>query len=119
MQMAVNKYKDDPSVAFYFISTMEERSDYKTSIVSFLKQKQYDFTVLCDDEHNLIHRCIRRVKYLMNGAGPLKKMNSIPQKVIIDQHGVVRWMAGGFYGNVIRVADEVSDVVDLLKKEHG
>ena len=51
-------------------------------------------------------------------AGPLK-MNGIPQKVIIDQNGVVRWIASGFYGNVIRVADEVSYVVDLLKKEHS
>ena len=117
MQMAVNKYKNDPSVAFYFISTMEERPDYKKSIVSFLKEKQYDFTVLCDDEHS-DSSMGRKGKVFNEWAGPLK-MSGIPQKVIIDQHGIVRWMAGGFYGNVIRVADEVSYVVDLLKKEHS
>lgn len=117
MQIAVNKYKDDSSVAFYFISTMEERPDYKKNIVSFLKEKQYDFTVLCDDERS-DSSMSKGGKVFSEWAGPLK-MNGIPQKVIIDQHGVVRWIASGFYGNVIRVADEVSYVVDLLKKEHS
>ena len=51
---------------------------------------------------------------------PVKDERYPPKGQLIDQHGVpVRWIASGFYGNVIRVADEASYVVDLLKKEHS
>jgi thiol-disulfide isomerase/thioredoxin len=115
MQMAVNKYKGDPSVAFYFISTLEERPDYKKSIASFLKEKNYDFTVLCDQNDP----ATGRNGLVFSRLAPVLKMNGIPQKVIIDQKGIVRWVSSGFFGNVIQVADEVSYVIDLLKKERG
>lgn len=113
MQMAVNKYKQDPSVVFYFISTMEERPDYKKSITSFLKEKNYDFHVLLDDQYDSAYK---RGGAVFGKWGSVLKMSGIPQKVIIDQAGVVRWVTGGFYGNVIDVADEVSYVIDRLKK---
>jgi thiol-disulfide isomerase/thioredoxin len=115
MQLAVNKYKQDTSVAFYFISTLEERPDYKKSITTFLKEKQYDFTVLCDRTDP----ATGHTGLLFSQWAPILKMNGIPQKVIIDQNGVVRWVTSGFYGSVIQVADEVSYVIDLLKKERG
>ncbi len=115
MQMAVNKYKGDPSVAFYFISTLEERPDYKKSIVNFLKEKNYDFTVLCDQNDP----ATGRNGLVFGRLAPVLKMSGIPQKVIIDQNGIVRWVTSGFYGNVIQVADEVSYVIELLKKERG
>jgi thiol-disulfide isomerase/thioredoxin len=113
MQMAVNKYKQDPSVAFYFISTLEERPDYKKNITSFLKEKNYDFNVLLDDKEDTV---TKRGGALFGRWAPVLKMNGIPQKVIIDQDGIVRWVTSGFYGNVIQVADEVSYVIDQLKK---
>ena len=116
MQMAVNKYKQDPSVAFYFISTMEERPDYKKSIVTFLKEKSYDFHVLLDDQYDSTYK---RGGAVFGKWGSVLKMSGIPQKVIIDQNGVVRWVTGGFFGNVIDVADEVSYVIDrLMRPEH-
>jgi thiol-disulfide isomerase/thioredoxin len=113
MQMAVNKYKEDPSVAFYFISTLEERPDYKNSITNFLREKNYDFTVLCDKTDPATGKS----GLLFSQWAPILKMNGIPQKVILDRNGVVRWVTSGFYGNVIQVADEVSYVIDLLNKE--
>lgn len=113
MNMAVNKYKQDPSVAFYFISTLEERPDYKKSITTFLKEKNYDFTVLCDKTDPATGKS----GLLFSQWAPILKMNGIPQKVILDRNGVVRWVTSGFYGNVIQVADEVSYVIGLLKKE--
>ena len=112
MQMAVSKYKQDPSVAFYFISTMEERPDYKKSIATFLKEKSYDFHVLLDDQYDSTYK---RGGAVFGKWGSVLKMSGIPQKVIIDRDGVVRWVTGGFYGNVIDVADEVSYVIDRLK----
>jgi len=115
MQMAVNKYKQDPSVAFYFISTLEERPNYKKSIATFLKEKNYDFTVLCDKTDPATGKS----GLLFSQWAPILKMNGIPQKVILDRTGVVRWVTSGFYGNVIQVGDEVSYVIELLKKERG
>ena len=37
MQMAENKYKNDPDVAFYFIATMETKADFRQKIREFLK----------------------------------------------------------------------------------
>ncbi|HEX6431289.1 MAG TPA: TlpA disulfide reductase family protein, partial [Niastella sp.] len=48
MQMAVNKYKADSNVAFYFIATEETKPDYKVQINKFLAEKKYSFEVLYD-----------------------------------------------------------------------
>ena len=49
MQMSVNKYKDDPNVAFFFISTMETAADFKEQIRKFMKEHNYTLHVLCDN----------------------------------------------------------------------
>ncbi|HEY0298809.1 MAG TPA: TlpA disulfide reductase family protein [Arachidicoccus sp.] len=112
MRIAVQHYKNDTSVAFYFISTLEESADYKPRISTFLKQKDYDFNVLCDDESDSTGH---RGKLFSTWAHPLK-LNGIPQKIVLDANGNVRWIASGFYGNVLQVADEVSYIIELLKK---
>ena len=46
MQMSVNKYKDDPNVAFFFISTMETAADFKEQIRKFMKEHNYKMHLL-------------------------------------------------------------------------
>ncbi|UYQ95481.1 redoxin domain-containing protein [Chitinophaga horti] len=115
MQMAVDKYQQDKNVAFYFIATMEQHPDYKKMITDFIKEKQYSFNVLYDDKNP----ATGKLDAVYAGFAPALKASGIPLKVIIDQEGKVRWSSTGGSANHIALADEVSYVIELLKKEKG
>lgn len=121
MQMAVNKYKQDTSVVFYFVSTMETLPDYKQKIVAYMKQKNYNFNVLCDDlpDTAVAFRFSQHEKGEVYGRfAHLFHLGGIPEKIIIDQAGMVRWISpAGFNGNTMELADEISYLVDRLKGE--
>jgi len=44
--------------------------------------------------------------------------SGIPQKMIIDGNGMVRWTSTGYMGSPSALADEISYVIELLKKEN-
>ncbi|HEY4289850.1 MAG TPA: zinc-dependent metalloprotease [Puia sp.] len=113
MQMAVNKYKQDDNVRFYFIATSEVLPDYRELIAKFLKEKGYDFHVLYDatsTKTGKMDACYNSYARLVHSEG-------IPLKVVIDQKGHIRWASMGGSDNAIGIADEVSYVVGLLKGE--
>jgi thiol-disulfide isomerase/thioredoxin len=113
MQTLVNKYEPAGDVAFFFIATLEESPNYKKLIDDFLAAKKYNFNVLYDEEDPKINR----LGLTFNQYAAQLKLSGIPQKVIIDQNGFVRWVAGGFGGDLVELTDEVSYIIDLLKKE--
>ncbi|MCD0490662.1 TlpA family protein disulfide reductase [Pedobacter sp. MC2016-14] len=113
MQMLVNKYEPSGDVYFLFIATLEHSPNYKKLINDFLAAKKYNFNVLYDKEDP----AIKRLGLTFNQYAAQLKLSGIPQKVIIDQNGMVRWVAGGFSGDLIALTDEVSYIVDELKKE--
>jgi thiol-disulfide isomerase/thioredoxin len=115
MQMAVNKYQDDQNVAFYFIATMEENPSYKKMIDEFIKSKKYNFNVLYDGKNP----ATGKLDAAYAGFAATLKSSGIPLKVIIDQEGRIRWTSLGGSANHIAIANEVSYVIDLLKKEKG
>ena len=47
-QMAVDRYKDDPDVEFYFIDTNETTAGFRQKVADFIKSKGYTFNVLLD-----------------------------------------------------------------------
>lgn len=113
MQMAVNKFKADSNVAFYFIATEETNADYKAMINKFLAEKKYNFEVLYDgynpDSKQLDIAYARCAKdYHSSG---------IPMKLIIDQQGRLRWVNNGYKGSPSALADEISYIIETLKKE--
>lgn len=115
MQMAVNKYKADTNVAFLFIATQETKADYKEQINKFLAEKKYNFEVLYDGynpESKHLDIAYARCAKDYNSTG-------IPMKLIIDQQGKLRWVNNGYNGSPSALADEISFIIECLKKEQA
>lgn len=113
MAMVVDKYKNDTSTAFFFVSTLETLPDYKTQIAKFLKEKKYPFEVLYDAYNT-------KTEHLDKTYDTYAKafhFSGIPQKMIIDADGKLRWRSTGYYGSPSALADEISTVIETLKKE--
>lgn len=113
MQTLVNKYKNDAGVQFYFISTLEESPQYKKLVTDFIAQKKYNFEVLYDAEN----KESKRNDMVFNAYAKLLHLSGIPQKVIIDQDGYVRWVAGGFDGDTVGLTREVDYAISLISQE--
>ena len=112
MQMAVNKYKDDPHVHFYFVDTQDVPGD-KQGPSRVWKRKGYNFDemlVLFDNttpgkkDMNLVY------KTMFHGT------SGIPQKAIL-KNGRLRYRAEGYGGSPSGLEDEISAVIDILKSE--
>lgn len=107
VKMAMDKYTDNPNVAFFFVDTMERGGDPREYVPQVMEMKGYtDFNVLYDLKGD--------------GYGAFSKkfgMSGIPQKIIIDQEGYVRWVSGGYFGNPLELANEISFIVNYLLSE--
>ncbi len=110
VKMAQDRYVDNPDVAFYFVDTMERGAspeEIKEYIPGMLEKKGFqDFHVLYDFDGK--------------GYGAFSKkfqMSGVPQKVIIDQKGNVRWVSSGYFGNPLELANEIEFIVDYLLDE--
>lgn len=112
MQLAVDKYKNDPSVAFYFIATMEKSKNWQENIAKYIKSSGYRFHVLFDDTNPKTEENDRVFKSMT----PVLGSSGIPQKVVLKD-GYIRYMAEGYQGSPTRLADELSYVIDILKEE--
>ncbi|MCM5529104.1 TlpA disulfide reductase family protein [Parasegetibacter sp. NRK P23] len=113
MQMAVNKYASDPNVQFYFIATQETKADYKKMIADFLTEKKYNFNVLYDGKNPATGKPDAVYSKYAKSIG----FSGIPQKMIIDGKGNLRWRSTGYMGSPSELADEISYVIELLKAE--
>lgn len=112
MQMAVNKYAKDDKVDFFFIATQETKPDYKEQIKAFLKEHNYSLNVLYDGKSASGHLDEAYSKYAKTVHS-----SGIPAKFIIDGKGQIRWYAAGYMGSPSALADEISYIIELLKKE--
>lgn len=113
MQMAVEHFKKDKDIAFYFISTLEQNPRYKIMADSFVTAKKYDFTVLFDNKTD----SSARNDQTFEDYRKVLHFNGIPEKVIIDKNGIIRWWSSGGSENHIALAEEIKYVVELLKNE--
>lgn len=113
MQTLVNKYEPKGDVSFYFIATLEHSPNYKKLINDFLADKKYNFNVLYDTDNPET----KKMGNTFDEYAKRLKLNGIPQKVVIDQDGLVRWISDGFNGDLVELTDEVSFIVDQLKNE--
>ena len=109
MQMAVDKYKDDDNVKFFFVSTQEFDPNFKQKIEEFIKEKGYTFQVVFDEpnpqnenKRDLIYETYAKTFHF----------SGIPQKMIIDGNGNLRWRSTGYYGSPSALVDEISFIVE-------
>ena len=100
MQMAVNKYKNDPGVAFVFIDAWEKGTDKAKNAADFIAGKGYTFNVLLDNEDKVIS------SYGVSG---------IPTKYVIDGKGKIRFKAIGFEGSDEGLAEELSLMIEAAR----
>lgn len=110
-QMAVDRYKDDSDVEFYFIDTNETSADYRAKVADFIKSKGYTFSVLFDNGEPG-HQDTVYKDYCSQ-----LKTSGIPFKLIIDGKGHLRWSMCGYHGSPSGMADEIQTVIDYLKAE--
>lgn len=113
MQMAVEKYKKDANVKFYFVDTQEYIKDYKEQTQAFIKEKGFDFNVLYDGKNPKTGK----LDLVYEQYSKAFKFSGIPEKMIIDADGKLRWMSNGYFGSPSELVDEISIIVEYLKSE--
>ncbi len=115
MQMAVNKYADDDNVKFFFVATQETDPKFKEKIASFIAEKGYNFQVVFDEPRpdDAKYR-----DHVYNTYAKAFHFSGIPQKMIIDGNGNLRWRSTGYYGSPSALCDEISYIIEYLKNEN-
>jgi thiol-disulfide isomerase/thioredoxin len=112
MQQLVSNFKQDTQVEFYFISTQETKQGYQKEALAYLKAKGLKLDTYFD---------------LMKKGGPTNnesfskyaaifKSSGIPRKVVI-KNGQIRFTSEGYSGNPGQLVDELTEVINILKKE--
>jgi len=105
MQLAVNTYKNDPSVKFLFIHTWETSKTPVEDVKKYIAQSGFNFQVLMD---------------LKDGAGRNAAVedygvSAIPEKFIIDKAGNIVFKLTGFTGTDAAALQEISERITLAK----
>ncbi len=109
MQMAVEKYLDDPHVKFYFVDTQDRAT--KEQLKKYWKEKGYhDMLIVFDEDSPDTKDDDSLYRSFFPGS------SGIPQKAILKD-GKVRYRASGYMGSPSGLADELSAVIDVLKNE--
>src|SRR3569833_2406024 len=102
MQMAVNKYKNDPNVQFLFVDTWESGKDYEPGVRKFITDNKYTFHVLMDEKNDAGRQAKIVSAYKVDGR---------PTKFIIDKNGNIRFKYVGYSGSPEKVLDEVTNMI--------
>jgi len=101
MKTAQEKLQND-KVAFVFVDTWESVENKKQNAADFMKNKNYPFHVLMDDNDKVVADF---------------KVNGIPTKFVIDKTGNIRFKSVGFSGNDDALVDEVTMMVEMAAAE--
>ncbi len=104
MEIAVNKYKNDPNVKFLFIDTWENGDNYLTGVKKFITDNHYSFNVLMDEKGE----DVRQSKVFSQF-----KVEGIPTKFVLDKNGNIRFKHIGFDGSAESLKDEVSAMIEM------
>lgn len=108
MQMAVDKYKDDPNVKFLFIHTWEKVANPTEDARAYIESMNYNFEVLMD---------VKDQETRTNKVVSSYKVYGIPAKFVIDQKGNIRFKLTGFDGSKEAAVDELSMMIDMAKSK--
>ncbi|HTN37781.1 MAG TPA: TlpA disulfide reductase family protein [Arachidicoccus sp.] len=110
MQSALDKYKEDPDVAFLFIDTWENQPTMKErleQVHQVMENGKYSFHVLLDTPKDTEKSAYNTVSaYGVTG---------IPTKFVLDKEGNIRFTAVGFDGDSQGLAKELSMMIELAK----
>ena len=105
MQKTLEKYKNNPNVAFLFIDTWEGGDDRESKVKGFIEKNKYNFHVLYDDETK---KGSNEFVVVSNF-----KVEGIPTKFVIDPNGKIRFKSVGWGGSVDGLVNELSAMIEL------
>jgi thiol-disulfide isomerase/thioredoxin len=106
MQMAVNKYKDNPNVKFLFIHTWEKgEGDATAAAKKYVDDNKYSFQVLMD---------LKDPETGSNNVVERFGISGIPTKFILDKNGNIRFRITGFSGSNEAAVKELSAMIDMV-----
>ncbi len=113
MQMLVNKYAKDKGVDFYFVTTQERPAGLTEKVRKYVEEKGFEnMKFVCDlpgkDKTN---------DKFYEALAKQFHFSGIPIKVAIDGDGYLRWYSCGYNGNPTELVDEISFVIEEIKKE--
>lgn len=106
MQKALDKYKNDPNVAFLFVDTWENQDtmEKRTKEVSdFISKNKYSFNVLYDEKDS-------SEAYKVVTA---YKVDGIPTKFIIGKDGKIKFKSVGGDSNADKLVAELSAMIEM------
>ncbi len=107
MQKTINKYKNNPDVAFLFINTWENQETLekrKKEVSGFITQNKYSFNVLYDEKNTY-----DAYKVVSNF-----KVDGIPTKFIIDKQGKIRFKSVGGDANADQLVSDLSEMIEMV-----
>ncbi|HJW28883.1 MAG TPA: TlpA disulfide reductase family protein, partial [Saprospiraceae bacterium] len=100
MKQVVEHYASDKNVVFLFVDTWERQGEIESRVSGFLKDNNYPFHVLLDNQNEVIG------KY---------KVDGIPTKFIIGPDQKVHFVSVGFGGSTDELVEEMKIMIDLTK----
>ncbi|WP_316799807.1 TlpA disulfide reductase family protein [Pedobacter frigidisoli] len=112
MKIAVDHYKNDPTVAFYFVDTEEFKEGYQDQVAKFIIENNYPFNILFDNKLPGGKQNDEVFKKICETF----TLSGIPLKLIIDANGTLRFISTGYNGSPTGLADEIINMVELAKK---
>ncbi|WP_447767115.1 TlpA family protein disulfide reductase [Sphingobacterium faecium] len=111
MQLLVDKYAHDQTVAIYMLGTMQT-GDYKSKSVNYVRGEGYRFHLL----HDSVNPKTNEQDLLFKQLVPLFGDSSIPRKIVVKD-GRVRYCSGGYSGSPSKLMDELSLAIEILRNE--
>ncbi|MFD2827218.1 TlpA family protein disulfide reductase [Leeuwenhoekiella polynyae] len=107
MQLAANRYANDPEVEFLFIDTWENVKDPLSHSKKFLDKRGYDFDLYIDaiDPETQLPPAVTAFE-----------VTGIPAKFVIDPEGIIRFELEGFEGDMEAAAEELAQMVEIARK---
>jgi thiol-disulfide isomerase/thioredoxin len=107
MQRVMEQYRNNPSVQFFFICTMEQGDAVKNA-KAFMAKNPYPFKVLMDEKTEDMN--------MYKAYSAYKASGGIPYKLVIDSRGHIRARTSGFSGNDQELITELSAMIDIALK---
>ena len=112
MKMAVEHFKDDKDVKFYFVDTQEMVPGYQKTAVGYLQKNNFPFNLLFDGKVGASKINDEYVKQIESHY----TISGIPMKIIVDRNGNIQYIAIGYKGSPSGLSDELIEMIEQTKK---
>jgi thiol-disulfide isomerase/thioredoxin len=111
MKLAVEKYKSDTTVRFFFVDTEEQSATFKDQVRKYIKDNNYPFHILFDNKAT----GAKSNDEVFSVICKQFTISGIPQKIFVDKNGNVCFISIGYKGSATQLADDISEMVERTK----